>query len=82
MRPPICFVCDVRFDPTAEGGGGLVSFARDPADAAWYRRVARTGAKGHPPHQAWFCADHLPAARALGDLTRGAALSRLRAGEA
>jgi hypothetical protein len=78
MRPPLCAVCDERFSPFDDSGAGLVSFARDPADAAWYRRAEEPGFTGHPPHQEWFCARHAPQARGLSHETRRQALTDLR----
>ena len=75
MRPPDCDDCHERFDPNE--GGGLVSFARDPAHAAWYRRAEDPNFVGHPPHQAWFCATHKPAAAAQA--SRGLTLAEARA---
>ena len=79
MRPPECAVCDERFDPFGSGGG-LVSFARDPADADWYVRAKQPGFVGHPPHEEWFCEKHVAAARAVAQLTRREAMRSLRQG--
>ncbi|MCB9739824.1 MAG: hypothetical protein H6747_11190 [Deltaproteobacteria bacterium] len=76
MRPPCCEVCDERFDPRE--GGALVDFARDPARADWYRRAEDPLFVGHPPHQGWFCATHLDAARALSHQTLGVATRELQ----
>jgi hypothetical protein len=78
MRPPLCALCDQRFAPSDDSGAGLVSFARDPSDEAWYRRAEAPGFVGHPPHQEWFCATHAPLARGLSHLTRRQALADLR----
>jgi len=75
MRPPVCALCRRRFGPDE---GGLVSFARDPADADWYRRAEAPGFTGHPPHQEWFCGAHVTNARDVSELTRSAALARLK----
>lgn len=77
MRPPDCAICDERLDPF-EGPGGLVSFARDPADADWYARQKRPGFVGHPPHEEWFCGAHIEIALAHTGLTRRAAMRDLR----
>jgi hypothetical protein len=78
MRPPLCAVCDERFSPFGDSEAGLVSFARDPADAEWYRRAEEPGFTGHPPHQEWFCARHAPLARGLSHQTLSQALTDLR----
>ncbi|MDP2345769.1 MAG: hypothetical protein Q8O67_32800 [Deltaproteobacteria bacterium] len=76
MRPPICAICHVRFHEE----GGLVSFALDDAARAFAaRRASKPGFVGHPPQKEWFCAAHIEAARALTHLTRGDALTQLRA---
>jgi len=77
MRPPICEICDVRFGLDE---GGMVTFARAPEDAAWYRRAESPGFTGHPPNVEWFCGKHIAAARALAELTRAAAVKKLREG--
>ncbi|MGE0728281.1 MAG: hypothetical protein AB7O92_18580 [Acidimicrobiia bacterium] len=75
MRPPICEVCDERFDP---GAGGLLTFASTPQSEAWHARAAaEPGFVGHPPDQGWFCPAHLDAARALQPLPLADAVRRL-----
>ena len=76
MRPPCCELCDERFE--LPEGGALVSFARDPRDADWYRRAEHPLFVGHPPHEGWFCAEHLESARALQTETLRAAMHELR----
>ncbi len=78
MRPPQCALCDQHFDPFGDAGARLVSFARDSADAAWYRRAEQPGFVGHPPHQDWFCDVHADAAAALAHETRRGAMIELR----
>jgi uncharacterized protein YcbX len=75
VKPPICAVCHVRFDPSS--GGGLVSFRKSSADKGWYERAKKPGFVGHPPHQAWFCATHRAAAEALSSRTRASALASI-----
>jgi hypothetical protein len=75
VKPPICSVCRVRFDPVT--GGGLVHFRKSPADKGWYERAKKPGFVGHPPHIAWFCAEHKAAAEALSSKTRAEALGEL-----
>ncbi|MGE4164319.1 MAG: hypothetical protein AB7G23_21590 [Vicinamibacterales bacterium] len=77
MRPPICEVCDERFDP---GAGGLLTFASTPESAAWRARAAaEAGFVGHPPDQGWFCPTHLDAARSLQALPLADAVRQLLA---
>ena len=76
MRPPICAICHARFHEE----GGLVSFALDEAAREFAaRRASEPGFVGHPPQKEWFCAAHIEPARALAHLTRGAALTQMRA---
>jgi hypothetical protein len=76
MRPPICEICDERFDD----GGGLVTFALDDRARAFHKRRKREpGFVGHPPEKEWFCEKHIEAARALSHLTRGEAVAQLKA---
>jgi hypothetical protein len=70
MRPPTCRICGRQFDP--DGGGALLTFRR--ADD---HRESPAGQTDHPPHQEWFCADHVDAAREYTYLTREEALARL-----
>lgn len=74
MKPPICEVCDDRFDPDS---GELLEFEETASDAEWHRRSAREGVVGHPPNVAWFCADHADRARTLTDRTLVAALEEM-----
>jgi hypothetical protein len=76
MRPPICNVCGTKFTPDSDGS--LVSFARDPADDAWYENAKHPGFVGHPPHKAWLCSTHETQARSLTNLTLSEAMKRLK----
>lgn len=60
MKPPICEVCDERFDPV---DGELVSFVGDAASEAFEARAEQPGFVGHPPNLGWFCGQHVEAAR-------------------
>lgn len=69
MKPPVCAACpDATIESSAEGGN--VRF-RDyqPLD---------DGVVGHPDGLEWFCAAHLPAAKAMNDLPAASALPVLR----
>ncbi len=76
MRPPICEICNERFD---SGSEGLISFAVDAQTEDFDRRAEQPGFVGHRPNRGWFCPNHASAARELVDLTLGDALSALRA---
>lgn len=79
MKPPICEVCDERFDPAE---GGLVRFAATAESEAWRARAAaEPGFVGHPPDLAWFCGAHHAAARTLAGLTLGQALRAIEAAD-
>lgn len=56
-----------------------MTFARSPADDAWYERAKAPGFAGHPPNVEWFCEAHRPAARALSERTLAEALREIRA---
>lgn len=78
MKPPICEVCDERFDPSE---GELVRFLADDRSTAWRETSERDGRVGHPPDEAWFCANHAAVARSAAlTSTLGQALSGLRRG--
>jgi len=76
MRPPICEVCNVRFDPNVEGG--LLFFKKTRKGIEFNRKVAEEGFTGHPPDAGWFCGTHIEAAKKLSNLTINQALSVLR----
>lgn len=76
MRPPICCICEERFDPGRSGD--QVSFTRRPSDDAFHARMEREGLVGHPPEVEWFCGEHLAAAQALAHLSIAEALHELR----
>ncbi|WP_439027259.1 hypothetical protein [Haloarchaeobius sp. DT45] len=72
MKPPICRLCgrDFRHEGP-DDGGDLLAFARDEGDDL-------PEGPGHPPHMAWFCADHVVAARELTDATLSDAVAQLK----
>lgn len=76
MRPPICACCGLDFrddDLQSETSGGLVRFADyEPLPE---RMV------GHPKGLAWFCSQHITAARALTDYALGTALAKMKKAE-
>ncbi|MHA1649393.1 MAG: hypothetical protein ACTSYB_04285 [Candidatus Helarchaeota archaeon] len=65
MKPPICCICDKRFD-TSEGG--LVYFKKRASDLEWDKKV-EAGLVGHPPYAEWFCGKHYAKAKELSHLT-------------
>lgn len=67
MKPPICCICALEFDP---GEGDLVAFAD-------YRPLPEETV-GQPRGLEWFCPEHLDDARALRELSSGRAISKLR----
>lgn len=76
MKPPICELCDERFDPAE---GGLVRFAATAESESWRARAAaEPGFVGHPPDVAWFCGTHLAAAQGLTGRTLGDVLAAMR----
>lgn len=82
MRPPICDICDARFDLSGEQAGGLVTFKPSPDDQAQLARLRQPGFVGHPPNQEWFCSTHLPMAKALAHLELKEARALIKAREA
>ncbi len=75
MMPPICCLCRQEFDPATEGE--LVAFSARDEDLEWTHRADEEGFTGHPPHQAWFCAEHCEAAKAHQHLTLDVAMEEL-----
>ena len=64
MEPPICAICDKRFD-LSEDACGLFYFNKGQSDIDWDKRMKETGAKCHPPYARWFCQEHYKKAREL-----------------
>lgn len=78
MRPPMCDICDKRFDPFSDSEGGLVTFKVGEEDKEQLARLAQPGFVGHPPNQDWYCADHIQMANALSHLTIREARAEMR----
>jgi len=68
MKPPICAVCDNRFD-LLEDQSGLVYFKKRQSDKDWEKKMQETGMVGHPPYARWFCRHHYAKAKELENLT-------------
>lgn len=60
MKPPICYVCDRRFDPNEEGNLLPIDPNKSTRSAP---RELPPGTSGHPPNTQWFCGDHVEAQR-------------------
>lgn len=76
MKPPICAICNIKFDPI--NSGGLVYFTRRPSDEEWHQKMEAIKGKGHPPESAWFCEKHYPLAHELSHLTIDIALREIK----
>jgi hypothetical protein len=76
MKPPICAICMVKFDPI--NTGGLIHFKLRQSDKEWRERMDKIHGTGHPPESAWFCEKHFPRAKELSDLTIDKAFQQLR----
>ncbi len=74
MKPPICELCDKDFNP--DEGGGLIYFKKTEKGLEFDRKVEQ-GMVGHPPYAAWFCQNHVEAARKVTNLTLEEALEKL-----
>ncbi|MHC1591964.1 MAG: hypothetical protein ACXQS8_07750 [Candidatus Helarchaeales archaeon] len=74
MRPPICSICNKKFDPAK---GGLVYFKKRPSDLEWDRMMEEKGMVGHPPYAEWFCEEHVEKARSLEHLTIDEAMKKM-----
>ena len=73
MKPPMCNLCKRKFSPSKEeGGGGTVRFAD-------YKPLPR-GMVGHPYGLAWFCGEHIKAAKVVKKLDYKDAMQQLRQG--
>lgn len=79
MKPPICEVCDERFDPA---DGDLIRFVDTPASKAFDERMEEPGFVGHSPSSGWFCSIHVDDARSRADsMTLADALRSMAAPE-
>jgi len=74
MKPPICAICDKRF----ETGGGLVYFKEDNEDIEFNKRLSQPDFVGHPTNAFWFCELHISKAKELSHLSKRAAFEKLR----
>jgi hypothetical protein len=75
MRPPICYICGKRFEPSAEVD--IIYFKKQKSDIKWEKRMKREGKVGHPPYAEWFCEEHYEAANKLKHLPINEALKLL-----
>lgn len=81
MRPPICEICDLKFDEddlNQPGQGGLVEFKPSLEDKAVIARMQVKGWTGHPPNMGWFCSKHIEEARAIRHMSLREAMSILK----
>ena len=77
MLPPICEICDERFDPF-ETEGGLVSFKLTPEQSKNNDQMFQQGMTGHPEGSYWFCEKHFPVAEKFQHLTSAEAIPQIR----
>lgn len=77
MMPPICEICDKRFDPFAEEGN-LLTFRLTPEQVESNKRFEQKGFTGHPAGTYWFCKHHMEIARRFAHLTSAEALKLIR----
>ena len=75
MKPPICAICNKRFNLQ---DGGLIYFSMRPSDYEWDKRREKSGKVGHPPYAAWFCGEHYEKAKELGNLKIDKAMSQIK----
>jgi len=68
MKPPICTICDKRFD-LSEDECGLIYFDKRQSDIEWQKKMNEKGMVGHPPYARWFCTRHYKKAKQLEHLT-------------
>ena len=75
MKPPICAICNERFNLQE---GGLIYFDMRPSDYEWDKKREKTGKKGHPPYATWFCGKHYEKAKELEYLTIDKAMPQIK----
>lgn len=61
MMPPNRCLCDKELQTGDECE--LICFHKTPEQEAWYAEAEARLIPDHPPNCAWFCKDHLEAAR-------------------
>ena len=76
MKPPICSICDKKFD-LEKDNGGLVYFRLTPEQEKFNERFKQPGFTGHPQGAHWFCGEHFEKAKKLEHLTDHEALTLL-----
>jgi len=77
MKPPICAICNKRFELSGNDRG-LIYFKKRQSDIEWYKKMKETEAKGHPPYARCFCQEHYKKAKELEHLTVDAAMPEIR----
>lgn len=76
MKPPICIICNKRFEPSDKGD--IIYFKKRRSDKKWIKEMEKKGAVGHPPYAEWFCEEHYEEARKLSNLDITEAMKILR----
>lgn len=77
MKPPICAICNKRFD-ISEENCGLIYFRQRKSDIEWDKKMKKTGAKGHPPYARWFCTEHYTKAKEFQNFVVDKAIPEIR----
>ncbi|MBN1253153.1 MAG: hypothetical protein JXR51_03990 [Bacteroidales bacterium] len=75
MKPPICCLCNDRFEPSS---GGLIYFTEDQDDKKHNEILKQPGYTGHPSNAFWFCEKHYLQAKKLSNLTKSEAFKILK----
>jgi hypothetical protein len=75
MMPPICSICNERFDPEK---GGLIYFTEDEEDKIFNERLRQPGYVGHPTNAFWFCEMHIKEANKYRNLHKDEAMKKIR----
>ena len=74
--PPRCEICQKDFDPDEEGA--LVYFRKTDTGEKFETEAKENGFVGHPGNAAWFCGEHIVAARELVHLTLDEAVGSMK----
>jgi len=75
MMPPICSICQDRFDPML---GGLIYFIEDEEDKICNERLRQPGYSGHPSNAYWFCEIHIAEAKKYQHMQKKEAMKIIR----
>ncbi len=76
MKPPYCFLCNIRIDDFAHDG--VIYFKKTKDDLDWEKRMKEERKVEHPPYAEWFCEEHHPIAKKYSHLSWAEAIPKIK----